>query len=54
MHVILLQNSLQVLMERMTNSTPHFIRCIKPNSEKSANSFNEEYVQAQVSEHLDR
>ena len=35
-------------MERMTESQPVFIRCIKPNSRKSANLFEDDYVKAQV------
>ena len=43
-----MQNSLDVLMQRMTQSQPVFVRCIKPNSTKSAHSFDEKYVTAQV------
>ena len=35
-------------MERMTESQPVFIRCIKPNSRKSSNLFEDDYVKAQV------
>ena len=47
-HIVVVQNSLSVLMERMTQSQPVFIRCIKPNSKKSPKLFEDEYVKAQV------
>ena len=46
---ICLQNSLGVLMEKMSSSQPVFIRCIKPNGKKSPKVFEDDYVEAQVS-----
>ena len=43
-----LQNSLGVLMEKMSSSQPVFIRCIKPNGKKSPKVFEDDYVEAQV------
>ena len=43
-----LQNSLNVLMERMQASQPVFIRCIKPNERKEAKLFDDKHVNAQV------
>lgn len=42
------KNSLHVLMEQMTKAQPVFIRCIKPNSTKSADKFVGDYVEAQL------
>ncbi|WAQ98013.1 MYO3B-like protein [Mya arenaria] len=42
------KNSLQVLMERMTSSTPIFIRCLKPNHVKAPGNFNEKYINQQL------
>ena len=35
-------------MSKVSSSSPHFIRCIKPNKNKAAGEFNAEYVQAQL------
>ncbi len=43
-----LQNSLGVLMERMLQSQPVFVRCIKPNVKKAADLFEDDHVEAQV------
>ncbi len=42
------QSSLSELMEKLNSSSPHFIRCIKPNSTKLPNSFNTDYVIRQL------
>ncbi|XP_013394776.1 myosin-IIIb isoform X2 [Lingula anatina] len=42
------KNSLQVLMERMSVATPHFVRCIKPNNDKLPKAFDDAYVNAQL------
>uniref|UniRef100_A0ABM0M8X5 Unconventional myosin-XVI-like n=1 Tax=Saccoglossus kowalevskii TaxID=10224 RepID=A0ABM0M8X5_SACKO len=42
------KNSLADLMHKMTNSSPHFIRCIKPGIGKLPNSFTPDYVIAQL------
>lgn len=42
------KTSLGILMERMTAANPHFIRCIKPNTEKVCNRFNLSYVREQL------
>ena len=31
---LILQTSLTMLMEKLTVANPHFIRCVKPNTEK--------------------
>ncbi|KAI8483301.1 hypothetical protein Bbelb_389050 [Branchiostoma belcheri] len=41
-------NSLAVLVERITAARPHFVRCIKPNSLKQPNNFQEDEVAAQL------
>lgn len=46
--VLRLQNSLQILMERMCASHPVFMRCLKPNQQKQAHAFDETFVRAQV------
>eukprot|EP00118_Oscarella_pearsei_P013166 m.102239 g.102239 ORF g.102239 m.102239 type:complete len:1092 (+) comp37156_c0_seq8:188-3463(+) len=43
------KSSLEILMEKMNAANPHFIRCIKPNRQKSANMFEDDYVKAQLS-----
>ena len=35
-------------MKRMSESKPLFLRCIKPNSHKLANSFDDKFVKLQV------
>ena len=35
-------------MEKLNSSSPHFMRCIKPNSTKLPNSFNTDYVTRQL------
>jgi len=42
------KGSLEALMEMLNQATPHFVRCIKPNMTKSANSFHNEMVQKQL------
>ena len=42
------QNSLQILMERMTSASPIFVRCLKPNHVKSPGNFDQKYIQEQV------
>ena len=42
------RNSLQELMEKMSQGTPHFIRCIKPNVRKEPNAFNPDYILQQL------
>ena len=48
MHSFITQNSLQVLMERMTAATPIFIRCLKPNHIKAPGKFDEKYINQQL------
>ena len=36
-------------MELLNLSNPHFVRCVKPNTAKSARTFDDKYVTAQVS-----
>ncbi|XP_062521187.1 myosin-IIIb-like [Corticium candelabrum] len=40
--------SLSVLMEKMLNVTPQFVRCIKPNSGKQPMKFDEQFVLKQL------
>ncbi|XP_072166976.1 myosin-IIIb-like [Diadema setosum] len=42
------KNSLGVLMELLNLSNPHFVRCVKPNTAKSARVFEDKYVTAQL------
>ncbi|XP_071509587.1 unconventional myosin-XVI-like [Diadema antillarum] len=42
------KNSLAELMSKMKRSTPHFVRCIKPNTIKLPDKFVPEYVVAQL------
>ncbi|XP_006819085.1 myosin-IIIb-like [Saccoglossus kowalevskii] len=42
------KNSLNVLMERMAVCNPHFVRCIKPNTAKAANKFEDQFVLVQL------
>ncbi|KAI6649456.1 Unconventional myosin-XVI [Oopsacas minuta] len=42
------RNSLQELMEKMSQGTPHFIRCIKPNVRKQPDAFNPDYILQQL------
>ena len=42
------RNSLQELMEKMSQGTPHFVRCIKPNARKEADAFNPDYILQQL------
>ncbi|KAK7115853.1 myosin-IIIb-like isoform X2 [Littorina saxatilis] len=42
------KTSLSVLMERMTAATPIFVRCLKPNHLKTADNFDEKYIQSQL------
>eukprot|EP00057_Strongylocentrotus_purpuratus_P016460 XP_011670934.1 PREDICTED: myosin-IIIb [Strongylocentrotus purpuratus] len=43
------KTSLAILMELLNKSNPHFVRCVKPNTSKSARNFDDTYVTAQVS-----
>ncbi|CAD5119427.1 DgyrCDS8039 [Dimorphilus gyrociliatus] len=49
-HTVGLQfkKSLETLLARMLLSQPIFIRCIKPNTKKISNSFDDEFVKAQL------
>ncbi|KAK4296506.1 hypothetical protein Pmani_030996 [Petrolisthes manimaculis] len=40
--------SLMDLLQKMVNGNPHFIRCIKPNDEKSPDNFEKKKVQRQL------
>lgn len=42
------QHSLMVLMERMYSANPHFVRCIKPNSQKEPGVMDSQVVLLQV------
>lgn len=42
------QGQLFKLMKRLENTTPHFIRCIKPNNYQSPGSYNQELVLQQL------
>ncbi|XP_033637376.1 unconventional myosin-XVI-like isoform X1 [Asterias rubens] len=42
------KNSLAELINKMMHSSPHFIRCIKPNTAKLPDKFTPEYVIAQL------
>ncbi|RNA16818.1 myosin-IIIb-like isoform X1 [Brachionus plicatilis] len=42
------RNSLEILMKRMSESRPIFLRCIKPNSSKRPDDFNEKFVLLQL------
>ena len=42
------KNSLVELMDRMTACNPHFVRCIKPNTNKAPQDFNDGFVLAQL------
>lgn len=42
------KTSLAVLMERMTSATPIFVRCLKPNHEKKADRFDDQYILSQL------
>ena len=42
------RNSLQELMEKMSQGTPHFVRCIKPNVRKEPDAFNPDYILQQL------
>jgi myosin-3 len=41
-------NSLEDLMRRIQESTPHFIRCLKPNAQKKPSCWNESLVEKQL------
>jgi hypothetical protein len=43
-----LQNSLTDLMNKINSSSPHFIRCIKPNQTKVPGRYDKQYVQGQL------
>ncbi|KFV53366.1 Myosin-IIIb, partial [Tyto alba] len=43
-----LQHSLMVLMERMYSANPHFVRCIKPNSQKEPGVVDSQMVLQQL------
>eukprot|EP00117_Sycon_ciliatum_P005837 scpid22251/ scgid9621/ Myosin-IIIa len=42
------KNSLNLLMEKMFACTPHFVRCIKPNTGKKPGVFEEDFVLSQL------
>ena len=42
------RNSLQELMDKMSQGTPHFIRCIKPNIRKEPDAFNPDFILQQL------
>ena len=42
------QNSLSELMDKIKSSSPHFVRCIKPNTLKQPENFEVDYVQKQL------
>lgn len=42
------KGSLEALMEMLNTATPHFVRCIKPNMTKSAQTFDAPMVQKQL------
>jgi hypothetical protein len=42
------RNSLTELIDKMTSCSCHFIRCIKPNSQKAADAFVDDFVLAQL------
>ncbi|XP_038051268.1 unconventional myosin-XVI-like [Patiria miniata] len=42
------KNSLAELISKMTDASPHFVRCIKPNTAKLPDKFTPEYVIAQL------
>ena len=42
------KTSLTELMAKMFKAKPHFVRCIKPNTKKVANEFDDEHVQKQL------
>ncbi|XP_065898234.1 myosin-IIIa-like isoform X2 [Dysidea avara] len=42
------RNSLADLMEKMLSSTPHFVRCIKPNKRQVARDFDADFVMKQL------
>ena len=35
-------------MSKLAGGTPHFVRCIKPNTSRQPLTFRQEYVQAQL------
>tara|TARA_B100000780_G_C20957407_1_gene382025 strand:+ start:133 stop:444 length:312 start_codon:yes stop_codon:yes gene_type:complete len=43
-----LRISISSLLKRLEETTPHFIRCIKPNYLKSTNEFNDKLVLHQL------
>ncbi|XP_063970526.1 myosin-IIIb-like isoform X1 [Lytechinus pictus] len=42
------KTSLAILMELLNMSNPHFVRCVKPNTSKSARNFDDKYITAQL------
>lgn len=40
--------SLDALIALMDKSRPHFVRCIKPNADKKANAYDQDYVRRQL------
>ncbi|XP_074658993.1 unconventional myosin-Id-like [Tubulanus polymorphus] len=42
------KNSIIALVDNLASKVPYYVRCIKPNDEKSAHAFNEQRVQHQV------
>uniref|UniRef100_UPI00398F53AA unconventional myosin-XVI n=1 Tax=Pristiophorus japonicus TaxID=55135 RepID=UPI00398F53AA len=43
-----LRSSISDIMGKLQNSTPHFVHCIKPNTSKQADKFENFYVSAQL------
>ncbi|XP_078077789.1 unconventional myosin-XVI isoform X2 [Mustelus asterias] len=43
-----LRSSINDIMGKLQNSTPHFVHCIKPNTSKQADMFDNFYVSAQL------
>ncbi|XP_043547126.1 unconventional myosin-XVI [Chiloscyllium plagiosum] len=43
-----LRSSIRDIMGKLQNSTPHFVHCIKPNTSRQANMFDNFYVSAQL------
>ena len=44
-----MQHSLAILIEKMFAASPHFVRCIKPNSSKLPDQLDSKLVMDQVS-----
>lgn len=44
----LFKNSMAELVKQLASKEPHYIRCVKPNEEKSSSAFDMERVEHQV------